>query len=84
MAVQDEEIDDVKEKGSLVYKKQLKSFDDYIRKNKQRTSIKRIPANESFRQRSPSSPLSIRFPLQETIAERVKLERQERKKQEQD
>ena len=84
MAVQDEEIDDVKEKGSLVYKKQLKSFDDYIRKNKQRTSIKRISANELFRQRSSSSPLSIRFPLQETIAERVKSKRQERKKQEQD
>ena len=84
MAGQDEEIDDVIEKGSLVYKKQLKSFDDYIRKNKQRTSTKGISANELFRQGSSSSPLSIRCPLQETIAERVKLKHQERKKQEQD
>ena len=34
---QDEEIDDVIENTSLVYENQLKSFDDYILKNKQRT-----------------------------------------------
>ena len=34
---QDEEIDDVIENTSLVYENQLKSFDDSILKNKQRT-----------------------------------------------
>ena len=34
---QDEEIDDVTENASLVYKNQLKFFDNYILQDKQRT-----------------------------------------------
>ena len=72
---QDEEVDDVIETGSLVYNNQLKFFDDYILKDKQKTPTKRISKPELL-----SSPLSIRFPSQETIAGRVKLEPRERKK----
>ena len=38
----DEKIDDVIENASFVYNNQLKFFDDYILKNKQRTPTKQI------------------------------------------
>ena len=76
---QDEEIDDVIENTSLVYENQLKSFDDYILKNKQRTPTNRVSSEKLFKPASPSSPLSIRFLSQETIVERIKLKPQERK-----
>ena len=75
MARQDEEIDDVIENDLLVYNNQLKFFDDYILKDKQKSPTKRISKPESS-----SSPLSILYPSQETIAERVKLKPPETKK----
>ena len=80
LAGQDEEIDEIAENASLVCNNQLKFFDDYILKNKQRTPTKRISTYKLFKPGS-SSPLSIRFPSQETIAEIVKLKLQERKRQ---
>ena len=61
---QDEEIDDVTGNILLVYNNLLNSFDDYIHKDKQRTLSKRIS-----KPGLSLSPLSIRFPSQETIAE---------------
>ena len=40
LAGQDEEIDEIAENASLVCNNQLKFFDDYILKNKQRTPTK--------------------------------------------
>ena len=78
MAGQDEEIDDVIESALLVYNNQLKPFDDYILKDKQRTSTKMSKPGLS------SLQLPARVPSQETIGERVKLKLQERKKPEHD
>ena len=64
----------------LVYSNQLKFIDDYILKNKERTTAKQISSDKLFKPGLPSSPLSLRFPSQETIAERVKIKPQERKK----
>ena len=61
------------ESTSLVYNNQLKFIDDYLLKNKQRTSAKRISAEDLFKPGSSPSLLSIRFPSQETITARVKL-----------
>ena len=61
---QDEETDDVIGNVLLVYNNLLNSFDDYIHKDKQRTLSKRIS-----KPGLSSSPLSTRFPSQETIAE---------------
>ena len=61
----------------LGYNNQLKFFDDYILKNKQRTLIKWICSEKLFKP-GLSSPLSIQFPSQETIAEGVKLKPWER------
>ena len=68
----------------LVYKNELKYFDDYILKKKQRTPTKWISAEKLFKPGSSSSPLSIRFQSQEIIAERVKPQERKKKKQEQD
>ena len=46
LAGQYEEIDDVIENVSLVYNNQLKCFDDYILKDKQKTPAKQIPKPE--------------------------------------
>ena len=73
MAGQDEQIDGIIENAWLVYNNQLKLLDDYILKNKQRTSTKQIPLEKVFKPGSSLSPLSIWFPPQETIADRVKL-----------
>ena len=78
LAGQVEEID-VTENVSIVYNNQLKFFDDYILKDKQKTPTKR-----KCKPGSPSSPLSIRFPSQENIAKRVKLKPPEREKKKQD
>ena len=80
MPRQDEEIYDVIESYSLVYNDQSKFFDDYTLKNKQRALTKRISADELFKLWLSSTPLSIRFLPQKTIAERVKSKPQERKK----
>ena len=69
----DEEIDDVIENMPSVYNNQLKFFDDYILKNKQRTPTKKISSEKLRKSGSSSSPLLRRFLSQETIAEGVKL-----------
>ena len=56
---QDEEIDGVIESAWLVYNNQLKLLDDYMLKNKQRTSTKQIPLEKLFKPGSSLSPLSI-------------------------
>ena len=56
---QDEEIDGVIENAWLVYNNQLKLLDDYMLKNKQRTSTKQIPLEKLFKPGSSLSPLSI-------------------------
>ena len=56
---QDEEIDGVIENAWLVYNNQLKLLDDYILKNKQRTSTKQISLEKLFKPGSSLSPLSI-------------------------
>ena len=48
MARQDEEIDGVIENAWLVYNNQLKLLEDYMLKNKQRTSTKQIPSEKLF------------------------------------
>ena len=73
-----EEIDNIRKNALLVYNKQVKFFDDIL-KSKQRTSTKRISSEKLFKPGLSSSPLSIRFLSQETIAERVKLKLRERK-----
>ena len=79
LARQEEDIDDVIQNALLVYKNQLKFFDAYILKSKQRTPAKRISAGKLFKQLSSSSPLSVGFFSQDTIAERVKSKPRERK-----
>ena len=59
LAGQDEEIDGVIENAWLVYNNQLKLLDDYMLKNKQRTSTKQIPLEKLFKPGSSLSPLSI-------------------------
>ena len=78
LAGQVEEID-VIENVLIVYNNQLKFFDDYILKDKQKTPTKR-----KCKPGSSSSPWSIQFPSQENIAERVKLKPPEREKKKQD
>ena len=51
-----------------------------MEKSKQRTPTKRISSEELFKPGSSSSPLSMRFLSQETLAERLKLKPRERKK----
>ena len=74
-AGEDKEIDAVIENASLVFNNQLKFFDDFLLKYKQRTPTKQIS-----KRGSSSSPLSIWFASLETIAERVKLKPRKRKK----
>ena len=74
-AGKNEEIDDIIENTSLVYNNQLRFFDDYILKYKQKT-----PAKQISKPGSSSSPWSMRVLSQKTIAERVNLKSQERKK----
>ena len=64
----------------LVYNNQLKFIDDYTLKYHQRTPTKQIPSEKLLKSGSTSSPFSIQFPSQETIAERVNLKPRERKK----
>ena len=47
------------------------NFFNDILKNKERTPTKRISSEKLFKPGSSSSPLSVRFPSQETITERV-------------
>ena len=49
-------------------------------KNKQRTSTKRISSEKLFKRGSSSSSLSILFPPQETIGERVLKPREKKHK----
>ena len=58
----------------------LKFIDDYILKNHQRTPMKQISSEKLLKTGSTSSPFSIQFPSQETIAERANLKPRERKK----
>ena len=74
-AGKNEEIDDIIENTSLVYNNQLRFFDDYILKYKQKTPTKQIS-----KPGSSSSPWPMRVLPQKTIAERVNLKSQERKK----
>ena len=64
----DEEIDDVIENALLVFNGQLKFVKNHIVKGKPLSSLRR-PEKPG----SSSSSLSIRFQLQKTIAERIKL-----------
>ena len=76
----DKKIGEVIENTLLVYNNYLKFIDDYILKNHQRTPMKQISSETLLKTGSTSSPFSIQFPSQETIAERVNLKPRERKK----
>ena len=76
---EDEETVHVIKNASLDYKNQPILFDEFIQKNKSlstsRTPTERISSEKLFKPNLGllSSPLSIRFSQQETIAETAKL-----------